>query len=111
MVPSFLNKFGKNRERVNQIKEELRAQQQAEQQLLSNNERNLNRMIEQKRQDLIKQRFQKMQQKESHEMFAKQNVLTGKNFFKDNQSMLRERNLFRHKKSLMNQPNLFRGHR
>lgn len=111
MVTSFLNRFGKNRERVNQLKAEMQAQRLAEQQLLTNNERNFNRMVEQKRQDAIKQRFQKMQQKESQEMFAKQNVLTGKNFFKDNKSMLKEQNLFNHGQGLLKQPNLFRGHR
>lgn len=111
MVTSFLNKFGKNREKVNELKEQMRAQHMAEQQLLSNNERNLNRMLEQRRQDAIKSRFQHLQQKESREMFAKQNVLTGKNFFKDNGSMLKERNLFTGGKGLLKQPNLFRGHR
>lgn len=112
MVFNPFRRAGEQRSQVNSIKNQIQAQRMAEQQLLTNDERNLIRIREDRRQNIIRQQLLGLQSQEQRQIFGRDNILTGKNTFNQPSNLLHGNNILQGRSTLLrNSESLFFGRR
>jgi len=107
MVFNPFRRAGQQRQAVSEIKNQMLAQRMAEQQMLTNNERNLIRIREERRQELIRQQLLSAQGSDQRQIFGRETILSGKNIFRNQGSILHGNNILQDRRSLLRDDSVF----
>jgi len=101
MVFNPFRRAGEQRSQVNDIKNQIRSQRMAEQQLLSNVERNVIRIREEKRQEGMRKQLLNLQGQEQRNVLGRQNILDRSNVFNKPTNILRGNNILQGRSPLL----------
>lgn len=97
-IKDFIDKWKARNLRVKELEEEDRAQTKVLTKKKNSNERELERFMEEERQETIKQQLDEFRRKRQEELWHGPTILSQKNIFKDKHNMLNAPNIFKSQK-------------
>jgi hypothetical protein len=99
-IKDIISRIRERNSKYSVMEDEFKAQKKLQERQLSSNERELNSILEEERQERIKKILEMKKKKENDEMWHGKTMLDSPNIFNDQHNMLKEKSLFDKKDNL-----------